>query len=439
MLKIIHGADFHLDSPFTGLTPERAAQRREEQRELLDRLGQLARERQADLVLLSGDLLDSGRVFQETAEALVRTLAQIPCPVFLAPGNHDYWSDRSVYATLDWPDHVHIFHTAAPERVDLPQLNCAVWGSAFLAPHQTESPFAGLRVPRDGRVHLGCFHGDMNPQSHYGPVTREEVAASGLHYLALGHIHQGSGLQREGDTFWAYSGCPEGRNFGETGEKGVLYVEVEPGQATAQLLPTAHRRYEILSVDLTGADDPLSAIRSALPGAALRLVCHGRRNRGQRENQCQKHRQPPVCRMLFHKVLPSLDVLKIGGGQTARPRRGLVLISLVNSAHNHEFINSLEIFNGASIVPHFLQPQGVLIRPVRICCGVSQIACRREDKGRSQRRIPELLVDRAGGGIHRADGRRVVGQIRVCLGRNIQESHIVVPVVQGIVCLNNRL
>ena len=29
MLKIIHGADFHLDSPFSGLTPKRAAQRRE--------------------------------------------------------------------------------------------------------------------------------------------------------------------------------------------------------------------------------------------------------------------------------------------------------------------------------------------------------------------------------------------------------------------------
>ena len=29
MLKIIHGADFHLDSPFAGLSPERAAQRRE--------------------------------------------------------------------------------------------------------------------------------------------------------------------------------------------------------------------------------------------------------------------------------------------------------------------------------------------------------------------------------------------------------------------------
>ena len=90
MVKIIHGADFHLDSPFSGLSPERAAQRRAEQRELLDRLAQLARERQADLVLLAGDLLDSGRVFRETAQALARSLGAIPCPVFIAPGNHDF-------------------------------------------------------------------------------------------------------------------------------------------------------------------------------------------------------------------------------------------------------------------------------------------------------------------------------------------------------------
>ena len=70
MLKIIHGADFHLDSPFAGLSPERAAQRRGEQRELLDRLAGLAREKQADLVLQAGDLLDSEREFRETAQAL---------------------------------------------------------------------------------------------------------------------------------------------------------------------------------------------------------------------------------------------------------------------------------------------------------------------------------------------------------------------------------
>ena len=87
MLKIIHGADFHLDSPFSGLTPERAAQRRGEQRELLEDLAALVREREADLVLLAGDLLDSERVFRETAQALRTALANIPCPVFIAPGN----------------------------------------------------------------------------------------------------------------------------------------------------------------------------------------------------------------------------------------------------------------------------------------------------------------------------------------------------------------
>ena len=53
MLKVLHGADFHLDSPFSGLKPDAAARRRGEQRELLARLTDLAREREADLVLLT--------------------------------------------------------------------------------------------------------------------------------------------------------------------------------------------------------------------------------------------------------------------------------------------------------------------------------------------------------------------------------------------------
>ena len=265
MLKIIHGADFHLDSPFSGLSPERAAQRRSELRQLPQRLGQLAREKGADLVLLSGDLLDGEYVYRETAEALARALGSFPCPVFIAPGNHDWWSERSLYAGMEWPEQVHIFHTSTPEGVELPALNCTVWGRAFLGPHEEQSPLSGLTIPKDGRLHLGCFHGDLASQSQYGPITREEIAASGLDYLALGHIHQGSGLQREGQTFWAYPGCPEGRGFDETGEKGVLYIEAEPGCVSVQFVPLCQRKYEILSVDVTGAADLAVAIRRALP------------------------------------------------------------------------------------------------------------------------------------------------------------------------------
>ena len=264
MLKIIHGADFHLDSPFSGLTPERAAQRRGEQRELLGRLADLAREERADLVLLSGDLLDSERVFRETAEALSRALGSIPCPVFLAPGNHDFYSPSSPYAALDWPDNVHIFRSGEMEAVPLPALGCTVYGRAFTGPRQEDSPLAGFRAEGEGLL-LGCLHGDTAPSSPYGPITGEELAASGLHYLALGHIHQYSGLQRAGDAFWAYPGCPEGRGFDEPGDKGVLSIEAEPGKVSARFVPLCRRRYELLTVDVTGAADPLAAILEALP------------------------------------------------------------------------------------------------------------------------------------------------------------------------------
>ena len=270
MVKIIHGADFHLDSPFSGLSPQHSAQRRSELRQLPRRLADLAREEEADLVLLSGDLLDGQHIYRETAQALAEALGSIPCPVFLAPGNHDPWSPHSPYASLTWPDNVHIFSSQTLESVNLPGLGCTVWGRAFCASHQASSPLEGLSLPRDGRLHLGCFHGDVAPQSDYGPISREAIAASGLTYLALGHIHQCSGLQREGDTFWAYPGCPEGRGFDETGEKGVLLVETEPGHVDARFVPLCQRKYEVLSVDITGTADITGAVQRALPEDAQR-------------------------------------------------------------------------------------------------------------------------------------------------------------------------
>ncbi len=269
MIKIIHGADFHLDSPFSGLTPERAVQRRGEQRELLDALARLAWEKRADLVLLSGDLLDSEHVYRETAQALRSALGSLPCPVFIAPGNHDFYGPRSVWSALDWPDNVHIFD--APEWVDLP--GCSLWGRAFTDAHQESCPLEGLSVPDDGKLHIACLHGDVGGTGGYGPISVMDIAASGLDYLALGHVHQTSGLQRSGNTFWAYPGCPEGRGFDELGDKGVLYVEAEPGNVTARFIPLAKRRYEIISVDITGAADVLSAVRSALPAGPESLVC----------------------------------------------------------------------------------------------------------------------------------------------------------------------
>ena len=267
MLKLIHGADFHLDSPFSGLSPQQAARRRAEQRLLLEALAGLCRERQADLLLLSGDLFDSGSVYRETVSALTEALSRTGCPVFIAPGNHDYFCRSSPYATLQWPANVRVFTDGRVGGYTLKKLNCTVWGRAFTAPHESASPLAGFTAPRDGSVHIMALHGAVGPQSDYGPISREEIAASGLDYLALGHVHKYSGLQREGKTCWAYPGCPEGRGFDETGEKGVLYLELDGGAVREEFIPLCRHRYEELEVDVTGRI-PLEALRAALPDDA---------------------------------------------------------------------------------------------------------------------------------------------------------------------------
>ena len=94
-LKLLHAADLHLDSPFEGLSSGKAAMRRSEQRELLGRLAALVGREGVQLVLLPGDLLDSDNSYYETGEELIRCLTQMAVPVFIAPGNHDYYAPRS--------------------------------------------------------------------------------------------------------------------------------------------------------------------------------------------------------------------------------------------------------------------------------------------------------------------------------------------------------
>ena len=281
MLHILHGADLHLDAPFTGLSAEQARTRRAELRELPGRLADLAREREADLLLLSGDLFDGADPYAETAQTLARALGQAGCPVFIAPGNHDPYGPRSPYALLPWPENVHIFHSAALEPIPMPKLGRTLWGAAFTSPSREDSPLSGFSVPAgDGGVHIGVLHADVAGRGRYAPLPEEDIAASGLTYLALGHVHACSGLRRAGDVFWAYPGCPEGRGFDELGEKGCLWVTVEDGGGVeAEFLPLAKRRYRLVEADLSQAESPRAALLSALPDDAqndiLRVVLTG--------------------------------------------------------------------------------------------------------------------------------------------------------------------
>lgn len=249
--------------PFTRCLPGRRPARRRESRELVFRLAGYVNSHDIGLVLLAGDLFDSTSVFRETGEQLSQALGAMRAEVCVSPGNHDFYAPGSPWETVRWPENVHIFRESAMQPVEFPQWNVVVHGAAFTAPEQSESLLAGFCAPADGKLHLGLLHGEIEPaEARYDPIAREEIADSGLAYLALGHIHKRAEPAHWGKTLCAWPGCPEGRGFDELGEKGVYQGCVFPdGTVSVSFVPLAGRRYESLTVDVTGKD-PRAAVEA---------------------------------------------------------------------------------------------------------------------------------------------------------------------------------
>jgi len=288
-VKILHCADIHLDSPFASCDAETSAKRRAELRGTFLSLLSYVRQKEIDLMLIAGDLFDRPYITPDLTDMLRREFAAIPrCRFVIAPGNHDPYTADSPYARVDFSENVLIFREAAPACFPLDDLGVDIYGFAFTQPTMDYSPLQGFRVENPDRLNLLCAHGDLlSGASRSCPLKPEEFASAGFDYAALGHIHNTDGIHRLGDTWYGYSGCPEGRDFGECGYKGAIYAQLtkENGRLTTDIhgLRFSRRRYEIANIDLTGlttADEAYDRIISTVKktngsDTSLRIVLNG--------------------------------------------------------------------------------------------------------------------------------------------------------------------
>ena len=258
MMKILHSADWHLDSPLLGFTPAQTAKLKKALLEVPFRVVQLAREAGCSMMLLSGDLFD-GACTAESLAAAQQALAEAGMPVCIAPGNHDPMGANSPWSRPGWSENVHIF-TGGVESIAFPALDCRVYGAAFTA-SESAPLLEGFRAECGERYALGVFHGDPTAaNSPHNPITQGQVRESGLDYLALGHIHKGGSL-RAGDTLCAWPGCAMGRGFDELGEKGVLLVTLADG-CDAQFVPLGLPRFHWLKTSVQDLAEVLPAAGS---------------------------------------------------------------------------------------------------------------------------------------------------------------------------------
>ena len=249
-LKIIHTADVHFDTPFSGLSEtEKAAVRRQDLRTTFSTIISMAQN--ADMLFISGDLFDGRTVSRTTLDFLKREFFKIKhVKVFIAAGNHDCFHADSVYATFDFGENVHVFGTE-PEVVETESAD--IYGISFQTANEFRELLPRLQFKNPAKMNLLEMHGNLMGEG-YNPVQLSDIETCGMDYVALGHVHAASGLKVRGTCFYAYPGCPEGRGFDETGEKGVLALTVSKGHVTAEFVPVQQKMYVSTSVDVSKAE-----------------------------------------------------------------------------------------------------------------------------------------------------------------------------------------
>ncbi len=262
-MKILHAADLHLDTPFAGRTEAQVQYLKKKLLAIPGQLADLCRREGCDLVLLAGDLFD-GPWTKESLDALRQALTQMAVPVFISPGNHDFCAPDSPYISEIWPENVHIFTRSEISSITLRELDLKVYGAGYES-MDCAALLEDFRAEGEEKHHIAVLHGDPAQwHSPYCAISAGQVQESGLHYLALGHVHRG-GSFRGGETLCAWPGCPMGRGYDEPGTKGALIVTLD-GVAESRFVALVGPRFYDYEVE--AGEDPQAAIAALLPAAA---------------------------------------------------------------------------------------------------------------------------------------------------------------------------
>ncbi|MHB8892783.1 MAG: metallophosphoesterase family protein [Candidatus Limnocylindrales bacterium] len=224
MLRLLHTADVHLGARHADLGDAAAAQR-ERQFAAFRASVDLALAEKVDLFLVAGDLFDSNtqprRSVERVAAELAR-LAQARVRSVIIPGTHDVYDRSSVYRAYDMAalagtrpaEELVTILTPGRPWIHLAAIDAVVHGPVFATKRAPHSPLRDLAavVTPPAAWKIGLLHAALNIPGRTDHdevvITTDEIAASGLDYLALGHWHS-SQTAKAGAVTYAYSGAPE--------------------------------------------------------------------------------------------------------------------------------------------------------------------------------------------------------------------------------------
>ena len=264
MFRFVHAADLHLDSPFRGLAdlaPHVASVLQQATFDAYDAIIDLCIERDADALLVAGDVFDSAdrslKAQLRFVDGLQR-LGDAGIRAFICHGNHDPLDGWE--ATIPFPDNVHRFgaevECAALDPGD--RSSPVVCGVSYPTREVRES-LLPLFPPREtGRLTIGLMHANVGTDTgheSYAPCSLQDLEATAYDYWALGHVHTRQVLRERSPTV-VYPGNTQGRHPNERGARGIYLVEVSDGRSISlEFVPVDTVRWERIELSIEDIED----------------------------------------------------------------------------------------------------------------------------------------------------------------------------------------
>lgn len=240
-MRFLHTADIHL-----GIVPDAGKPWSKERADAIGatfrKILQDAEEKQADLLLIAGDLFHRQPLKRELKDINYLFSKLTHTHVVLIAGNHDYLSENSSYLDYPWAENVTFLTSATMTSVYLEDINTEIHGLSYHRSEIREPLYEGCRAPSDGRFHILLAHGG---DALHIPFRPSSFSGSGFRYVALGHIHQPQVFE---EVPAAYPGSPEPLDRTDTGPRGYIFGEITKDKTRLDWVPVASAQYIPLSI-----------------------------------------------------------------------------------------------------------------------------------------------------------------------------------------------
>jgi DNA repair exonuclease SbcCD nuclease subunit len=213
------------------------------------RVVEIARQENADLMILAGDTFEHNAVERAKVREVANLLSRAPCPVYIIPGNHDPAVPGSVWEDDCWRAAANVTLLLRAEPVEIS--GAVLYPCPAFVRTSVSDPTAWIPPRSAPGIRIGIAHGSVEgpiPMELCYPIVAGVAERLGLDYLALGHYHS-TAVGVGGSSRTAYAGTHEPTAFGERDSGNILLIDIDSAGAEPRIRPISTRTLDWLTIE----------------------------------------------------------------------------------------------------------------------------------------------------------------------------------------------